>query len=117
MTRSTLPPCTLGWDHAVADIPALGLSVQRTAEPGECNRIARALDLLGCALRLDYVIVPSGSGRYRLTGTLKARVEQACGVTLEPVASTIEEGLDLRFWPAAEIPAPTSGEVDLDAGE
>jgi hypothetical protein len=117
MTRSTLPPSTLAWDHAVADIPPVGLSVQRTAEPGECNDIARALDLLACALSLDYVIVPSGSGRYRLTGTLKARVEQACGVTLEPVASTIEERLDLRFWPAADIPAPTSGEVDLDGEE
>ena len=91
--------------------------MQRTAEPGECNDIARALDLLACALSLDYVIVPSGSGRYRLTGTLKARVEQACGVTLEPVASTIEEHLDLRFWPAADIPAPTSGEVDLNGEE
>jgi uncharacterized metal-binding protein YceD (DUF177 family) len=117
MTPSTLAPAVLAWDHAVADIPAEGLSVQRTAEPGECERIARALDLLGCTFSLDYAIVPSGFGRYRLTGTLMARVEQACGVTLEPVASTIEERLDLRFWPAADIPAPTSGEVDLDGEE
>ena len=117
MTRLPLPHSTLGWDHAVADIPAAGLSVQRTAEPGECDRIARALDLLACALSLDYTIVPSGSGRYRLTGTLTARVEQPCGVTLEPVTSAIEERLDLRFWPAEDIPAPTSGEVDLDGEE
>jgi len=121
MTRSTPTPSrlpfALGWDHAVADIPAAGLSVQRTAEPGECERIARALDLLACTLTVDYAIVPSGSGRYHLTATLAARVEQACGVTLEPVASAIEERLDLYFWPAEAIPAPTSGELDLDGEE
>jgi uncharacterized metal-binding protein YceD (DUF177 family) len=117
MTRSTLPPCPLDWDHAIADIPAAGLSVQRTADPGERARIAHALDLLACQLTVDYTIVPSGSERYRLTGVLKATVEQTCGVSLEPVAGTIEEQIDLRFWPAAEIPAPTSGEVDLDGEE
>jgi hypothetical protein len=44
---------------------------------------------------------------------MHCEVTQACGVTLEPVASTIEEHLDVPFWPEADIPAPKSGEVDL----
>jgi hypothetical protein len=117
MMRSTFGR-ELSWDHAVADIPAAGLTVERTAEPGERDRIARALDLTACSrLVAAYSITPSGSGRYRLRGTLTCDVEQACGVTLEPVASTIAERLDVPFWPADEIPPPKSGEVDLEGEE
>jgi hypothetical protein len=117
MRRSTAGG-ELPWDHAVSDIPAAGLTVERTAEPGERDSIARALDLTLCSrLVVAYSITPSGSGRYRLRGILSCDVEQACGVTLEPVASTIAERLDVPFWPADEIPAPRSGEVDLEGEE
>ena len=35
-------------------------------------------------------------------------------MTLEPVDSTIEESFDVTFWPQEDMPAPASGEVDLD---
>src|SRR5262249_51804039 len=105
----------LVWDHAVQDIPELGLSMERAADKGELEAIARALDLIACApVTARYTITPNGLGRYRLKGRLYARVEQACVVTLEPVASTIEEPIDVVFWPSEALPAPTSGVVELD---
>jgi hypothetical protein len=114
---SSLPGAP-AWDHAVADIPPAGLSVARAADHRECEAIARALDLMACnCLSSHYTITPSGQGRYRLKGAMHCEVTQACGVTLEPVASTIEEDLDVPFWPEADIPAPKSGEVDLEDEE
>src|SRR5262249_43903450 len=57
---------------------------------------------------------PAGGGRYLLTGTLRAEVSQACVVTLEPVASIIEDAFEQAFWPPEDMPAPKSGEVDLE---
>jgi hypothetical protein len=106
------------WDHAVADIPPAGLGVERSADRGECESIGRALDLIACTrFSASYTIIPSGSGRYRLKGTMRCELAQVCGVSLEPVTSAIEERLDVPFWPEADIPAPKSGEVDLEGEE
>jgi uncharacterized metal-binding protein YceD (DUF177 family) len=104
----------LEWNHAIEDIADSGLSVERTAEPGELERLARALEVDACSrLTARYAITPIGGGRYKLAGSLEAQVCQTCVATLEPVVSDIEEKLDAVFWPAPDIPAPQSGEVDL----
>jgi uncharacterized protein len=118
MTAAPPALSPLGWEHAVADVPAAGLSVVRAAEPGEREAVMRALDLLACPrLEADYTLIPTGAGRYRLRGNLRCEVVQACRVTLEPVASTIAEELDVPFWPVEEIPLPRSGALDLDGAE
>jgi hypothetical protein len=105
----------LVWDHAPSEIPQSGLSRHRAAAPDELARIARALDLVACAsLTADYAIAPLFEGRYRVSGTLRAEIEQACVVTLEPVSSRIEERFEVTFWPEDEMPAPQSGELDMD---
>ncbi len=105
----------LAWDHAPHDVAQSGLSRQRAAAPDELARIARALDLVACAsLTADYAITATTNGRYRLSGTLRAGIEQTCVVTLEPIASSIEERFDVTFWPEQDLPAPRSGEVDMD---
>jgi hypothetical protein len=107
----------LTWDHAVHDIPDSGLSTTRHAAPDELERVAQALDLLACSsLVATCTITPAGGGHYRLVGRLQASLQQACVVTLEPVASQIDEAFDVYFWPEADIPPPASGEVDLDEG-
>jgi hypothetical protein len=108
-------PGELAWEHAIRVIPQSGLAIERAALAGELTAIARALDLIACVrLTAEYTITPIGRGRYRLAGRLRAEVEQACVVTLESIGSTIEECLDVDFWPAEDIPAPASGEVDID---
>ena len=105
----------LAWGHAAHEIPDSGLSRRREAAPDELTSIARVLELLACnALRAEYAITPSIDGRYSLTGRLRAEVTQTCVVTLDPVASTIEESFDVTFWPQEDMPPPASGAVDLD---
>jgi hypothetical protein len=105
----------LNWDHAVHDIPESGLSTERRATPEELAAIARELELVACSsLTATYTIMPTGGGHYRLSGRLQASLEQACVVTLEPVAEAIDETFDVSFWPEADIPEPASGEIDID---
>ena len=75
----------------------------------ELQCLARALDLIACkSLDADYTIKPIGAARYRLSGTLRAEVEQTCVVTLEPVSSEIKEPFDFEFWPEQDLPAPVA---------
>ena len=102
------------WNHAVQDIPESGLEVERAASPEEREGIARSLDLIACSsLTARYAISPQGEGHFRLTGTLKARIDQSCVLTLEPLTNEIEESFSVDYWPETEIPAPTSGVVDV----
>lgn len=104
----------LDWDHAVKNIPEAGLQVERAASPEECEEIARALDLIACSsLTASYALVPRSGGHFRLTGTLKAQIEQSCVVTLEPLINDIVEGFSVDYWPETEIPSPASGVIDV----
>lgn len=115
MTHKSSPTGELAWEHATRDIPESGLSREREAAADELAGVARALDLIACAgLRAAYTIAPTVDGRYRLSGTLRAEISQACVVTLEPVDSTIAESFDVAFWPQEDMPAPRGGELDLD---
>ena len=46
----------------------------------------------------------AATGTIGCAGTLRAQVEQACVVTLEPVASAIDETFDVAFWPEEDMP-------------
>ncbi len=90
------------------------------------------LDLLTATLRLES---GGGAGLLRLDGHLSAEVTQACVVSLEPVASRVEEDFSLLFSldggptavsatarevvvdPEAEEPPDALGSGGLDLGE
>jgi hypothetical protein len=104
----------LSWDHATEDIPEAGLEVERAATAEERQLIAANLDLLACtSLTARSRISPRGEGHYRLTGTLQARVEQSCVVTLEPLSNDIAESFSVDYWPESDIPAPSGGVLDV----
>jgi len=105
------------------------------AAPQERAALARrfgllGLDLLAATLRLES---GGGAGLLRLDGHLSAEVTQACVVTLEPVASRVEEDFSLLFSveggpasatarevvvdPEAEEPPEALGPGGLDLGE
>jgi hypothetical protein len=108
-------PGELAWDHAVLDISESGLTAERRATPEELEAVARALELVACSsLTATYTIMPTGGGRYRLNGRLQASLQQSCVVTLEPVAEAIDEAFEVAFWPEHDVPAPASGEIDID---
>ena len=105
----------LTWEHAVHDIPDSGVSAERRATPEELGAIARALEIVACSsLTATYPIKPTGGWHYRLFGELRASLQQACVVTLEPVDEEVNETFEIAFWPEADIPEPASGEIDLD---
>ena len=87
---------------AVDDIPDGGL--HREIEPPEPVRAELAeLAELRTLPRLSatFDLTRRGAG-VRVTGTVRARVGQICGVTLEPMESDVEEAVDLVFAPAPE---------------
>jgi uncharacterized metal-binding protein YceD (DUF177 family) len=75
------------------------------------------IDSLVARLRLQ----PEPGGAVRARGQLSAAVEQACVVTLEPVAQRVEAALDLRILPDGEEPAdddPDSpDEIESEGGQ
>ena len=105
----------LVWDYSTSDIPDAGLEATRTAAPDELNSVARALDIVACeSLVAMYSIMPSHAGRYVVAGSIRARVVQACVVTLDPVATTIVAEFRAAFWPEEEITLPKGGVLDFD---
>src|SRR5262245_47602676 len=92
------------WFHTTAEIAAHGLSAERIATIEQRRALAVALDIIAIEqLDARYTIEPLPQGRYRLSGELKAKVAQACVVTLDPVVSDIDEQLAAEFWPPSAI--------------
>lgn len=81
------------------------------ASPVERAAISRRLSLLELrTLRAEGSLRPGAGGRWTLAGRLSAEVVQACVVTLEPVAATVEDTFELAFAPMDE---EEGEEVDL----
>lgn len=100
------------WKVALRDIGPQGASGSHDATPAECDELARVTDIQSCdSLRIEYKIQPLRSGIYRLTGHIKANVVQSCVVTLEPVASRIDEALNVELRPTDMMP---EGEQDVE---
>lgn len=90
----------LDWTEKTTEIPAGGLSRTRTATNDETKAVARTLNILNVsALSVQYRIVSISGAAYRLSGALNADVEQACVVSLEPVAGKVDAAFDVEFWP------------------
>ncbi len=107
----------LEWTEAMRDVSAAGRTVERTATPEEAAAVAGLLDILGVeAFAVTYRIKPAAGGRYRLAGEIKARVVQACVVSLEPVVSTIDSPFEVLLAPAETINDGASDDGDEEAG-
>lgn len=90
----------LDWTEKTTEIPAGGLNRTREATAEELRDVAQELNILSVSnLSSRYRIVSIAGGAYRLTGSLSASVEQACVVSLEPVAGKVEASFDVEFWP------------------
>lgn len=106
------------WSHACAEIPADGKELTRTASAEDLSQLSDTLGILALErLEARYRLTALAHGRFRLEGEIRAKVSQACVVTLEPVASDIVEPLAVEFWPAADIPAVSDTEQDALAIE
>lgn len=106
----------LEWTHAIRDVPAAGLAVTRTATTEEAGRVAEMLEILGVeALVATYRIKPVAGGRQRLAGEIKARVVQACVVSLEPVVAEISCPFEVILAPAETLAVRAAAAGDDEA--
>ena len=104
---------TLPWSQCATSIAEAGLHKEVVATAAERVAIAQELGLVSCeAIEASYTIRALGGGRYRLAGSLHARLTQACVATLEPLPQTIEEEFEVQFWPAGSLPATGDAEVE-----
>jgi uncharacterized metal-binding protein YceD (DUF177 family) len=98
---------------SIASLPRMGQHVALKASESVCLQIAHQLGLPSIQ-RLDahFHIVPSRSGIMRVTGEVKAQVEQLCIVSLEAFPYDISETVDLRFIEADKLGKPAKAEVE-----
>ena len=97
----------LDWTHAVRNVPADGLGVERSATVDERRRLAEDLAIVSVdALVAKYRITPLSKGRIAVAGSVETRVTQECVVTLEPVTSSVSVPLDVIFTPESHVPEP-----------
>lgn len=77
--------------------------------------IAAHLGILSVSgLRFDGAIHPEGRTDFRLEGRLVARVVQPCSVTLEPVATAIDEPVIRRYVAGMVLPEAEEVEIPED---
>ncbi|MEL7463109.1 MAG: DUF177 domain-containing protein [Pseudomonadota bacterium] len=101
---------------ALRDLPkAAKTKKQDAAAKEERAAIAAAFGLLAVKeMTFDYALAPFGDDGWRVEGTLRAAVEQACVVTLEPVAARLLETFERSFAPGGVDPFdPDAPAVDI----
>lgn len=88
----------------VAHIPDTGLHRELEASAAERQAMADLAGVRDIPLaQATFDVVPKSGGRVQVTGHVRARVDQTCVVTLEPIESEIDEEVDLIFAPEAEV--------------
>lgn len=113
---SVLDHLPLDWVVDVNAVPAKGMVWQAAATPEQRAAIVSALDLsavssLSVAGRID----PVPGGTYRLKARLTAHVLQTCVVTLEPVATIVDEPLRIEFRDVEAFEADLAQAPDIEA--
>ncbi|HEY1224236.1 MAG TPA: DUF177 domain-containing protein [Brevundimonas sp.] len=94
----------------------IGTGVSRTLEPDEATRkrIARTLDLASLdAFSAEMELKPTDAG-WRLTGRVRAKAVQTCGLTLEPLPVTIDHRFSVGLAEAVE---EETDEIVIDMDE
>lgn len=95
----------------VADVSADGLDVEVVATEAERAALAAlnetpSIERLVGLLRLR----PFGRDGVRVTGRVSADVTRTCVVSLDPFPENVDEEVEVRFVPAADLPTPEPGE-------
>ena len=89
-----------------AQIPDTGLHREFEASASERRALAELgglREVKSANASLDLTLIHQG--RVHVIGRVKARIEQTCVVTLDPIENDIDEAIDLIFAPPEQIPA------------
>lgn len=118
MTR-TDRTADLPWSFAVvvAQLPETGLHQALDTTAAQRERMAEVAGVNAVPqAEASFDVVPVADGRVHVTGRVRARVEQTCVVTLDPVENEVDEPVDVVFAPPSQIPA-TAKSVQKEEGE
>jgi uncharacterized metal-binding protein YceD (DUF177 family) len=89
----------------VAQIPDTGLHREIEADRAVREALAALAGLREIlSARASFDVTVKNGGRVHVTGQVRARVEQTCVVTLDPLENEIDEAVDLEFAPPEQIP-------------
>ena len=103
----------LDWTIATEDIPKGGLARTFVADTSERESVARALDIIACEeLEAALHFRPLADRSYSVSGRIRARVVQACVVTLDPVPGNVTATVAIEFRSADDMPEMPEGEFD-----
>lgn len=105
MDMTDLAPIPLSRPQPVDSIPPAGVACLVEATEAECKALARFIKILAVHELSASLRAEREGSRVRVTGTVKARVSQACVVTLEPVDELIDEEIEQVFAPKEEADA------------
>ncbi|MBX9616547.1 MAG: DUF177 domain-containing protein [Caulobacteraceae bacterium] len=97
----------------VVRINEIGAGLTRTLVPDAAARarIAKALDLGSLEMfEAELTLVPGRAG-WTLNGRVTARLEQICGITLEPLPVVIDQGFSVEL---VEPPEREPDEVEIE---
>ena len=98
--------------------PRQATDLDLTPDAAERAAIAADLGLIDLPnARLRARITATGADGWALTGQLTARVVQPCGVTLDPVATDIDEPVNRRWSPHLATPDADEAEIPDDDTE
>ena len=102
----------LDWTHRVADIRT-AQTFRREADTDECARMTALIGNAKClSIAAEYSIELDDSDRYEARGHVRARLEQTCGVTLEPMWQEIDEPIEVIF--EAGVRRADAAEMTID---
>lgn len=100
----------------VDEIPESGLDVSIAADAVTLQAIATADDLPGIgSLEADFHVAPRPGHRFNVSGEMRARVTQICGVSLEPFESDVIEPIDVDFAPPEDVKAAQAASLHSNA--
>lgn len=101
-----MPDSDFPWSFplVVAHLPEAGLHQVLEASPAQLSQIAAAAGVSAVLqATATFEVVPEVDGRVNVTGNIRARVEQTCVVSLEPVTNDLDETVTAVFAPASQI--------------
>ncbi len=101
----------------VHEVPPSGLTVPISATSEERAAIAAELDLVGLDRLAGTLTVRPQKRGFRVEGEIAADVVQSCVVTLEPVAGSVRETIDVTYAPVDVRPAAAAAEIDVTVDE
>lgn len=103
------------------DVPPLGTRVKIEADAAQRAALAALADVVSVeAMTAEVLVTPWSDEGFAVTGKVTAKLTQTCVVTLEPIATSVEEEIDVKLVPPEamakyEIAPDENGEIDLDA--